>query len=52
MIVTLIIAWLIEVARGHSGNPYGWPAAIAGLSYIAAVGYLRWRGWPASPLVR
>lgn len=44
LIVALIIAWLVEVARGHSGNPYGWLCAIGGLAYLASVGYLRWRG--------
>ena len=44
LIITLIVAWLVELARGHSGNPYGWLGAIGGLSYALAVVFFRWRG--------
>jgi hypothetical protein len=44
MITALITAWLVEVAQGKTGNPYGWLLAIAGLAYIAAVAFFRWRG--------
>lgn len=44
LIVTLIVAWLVEIARGRSGDPYGWLLAIAGLSYVLAVAVFRWRG--------
>jgi hypothetical protein len=44
LITTLIVAWLVEIARGHSGNPYGWLGAIGGLAYILAVAFFRWRG--------
>jgi hypothetical protein len=44
VILTLIVAWLVQVARGQSGEPYDWLCAVAGLAYLAAVGYLRWRG--------
>jgi hypothetical protein len=44
VIVALIAAWLAAVAHGQSGNPYGWLLAIAGLAYIAAVAFFRWRG--------
>jgi len=44
LILTVIVAWLVEVARGHSGEPYGWLGAIAGLTYVAAVALFRWRG--------
>ena len=44
VIVALIVAWLVEIARGHSGNPYGWLLAISGLSYLITVVILRWRG--------
>ncbi|MGI8572203.1 MAG: hypothetical protein ACR2L9_06200 [Solirubrobacteraceae bacterium] len=43
VILTLIIAFLVEVAEGHSGNPYAWLAAIAGLAYTVAIVFLRWR---------
>jgi len=44
LITAVIVAWLVEIARGHSGNPYGWLGAVAGLSYIWAVAFFRWRG--------
>jgi hypothetical protein len=44
LIVTVIVAWLVEIARGHSGNPYGWLGAIAGFTYVAAIAFFRWRG--------
>jgi hypothetical protein len=44
LIVTMIVAWLVEIARGRSGDPYGWLLAIAGLSYVLAVAVFRWRG--------
>ncbi|HEX6522127.1 MAG TPA: hypothetical protein VF070_19295 [Streptosporangiaceae bacterium] len=44
LIVTLIVAWLNEVSRGHSGSPYDWLGAIGGLSYLLAIAFFRWRG--------
>ena len=44
VIVALIVAWLVATARGQSGNPYGWFLAIAGLTYVLAVAWFRWRG--------
>jgi hypothetical protein len=44
LIVAVIVAWLVEIARGHSGQPYEWLGAIGGLAYLAAVAYFRWRG--------
>jgi hypothetical protein len=44
LLVTLVVAWLVETARGHSGNPYGWLLAVGGLSYALAVAFFRWRG--------
>ena len=44
VIVALIVAWLVATARGQSGSPYGWLLAIAGLTYVLAVGWFRWRG--------
>ncbi|MBV9451110.1 MAG: hypothetical protein JO345_35005 [Streptosporangiaceae bacterium] len=44
LIVTLIVAWLTEVARGHSGSPYDWLGGIGGLAYMLATAYFRWRG--------
>src|SRR5438132_11335270 len=44
LIVTLIVAWLVEIAQGHSGNPYGWLLAAGGATYALAVAFFRWRG--------
>jgi hypothetical protein len=44
LVVAVIVAWLVEIARGHSGQPYEWLGAIAGLAYLGAVAYFRWRG--------
>lgn len=44
VIVAVIVAFAVEVARGHSGAPYSWLGAVAGLAYLAAVIVLRVRG--------
>jgi hypothetical protein len=43
LIITLIVTWLVQIARGHSGSPYDWLCAIGGLAYILAVAFFRWR---------
>ena len=40
----IIIAFVVELARGHDGSPYGWLGAIGGLTYLAAVIVFRLRG--------
>ena len=42
--VAIIVAFLVEIARGHSGSPYTWLGAIAGISYLVAIIVLRIRG--------
>jgi hypothetical protein len=44
LIVAVIVAFLVEIARGHDGSPYTWLGALAGVGYVAAVAFLRWRG--------
>jgi hypothetical protein len=44
VITAIIGAFVVELARGHDGNPYGWLGAIAGLSYLIAVIVFRIRG--------
>jgi hypothetical protein len=45
VVITAIIAgFLVEMARGHNGNPYTWLGAVAGVSYLAAVVFMRLRG--------
>jgi hypothetical protein len=44
VISAIIIAFLVELARGHNGSPYDWLGAIAGLAYLAAIVIFRIRG--------
>jgi hypothetical protein len=44
MIVFTLVAFCVEVARGHSGSPYYDIAAVGGGTYILAVIVLRIRG--------
>jgi hypothetical protein len=44
LIFALIGAWVVELARGHDGNPYGQLMAVGGVAYIAAIVFMRWRG--------
>jgi hypothetical protein len=44
VILAVIIAFIVELARGHNGNPYSWLGAIGGLTYIAAIVVFRIRG--------
>ncbi len=43
VILAVIVAFVVEVARGNSGAPYTWLGAIAGVAYLAAVIALRLR---------
>jgi hypothetical protein len=43
LVTAIIVAWLVEVAQGHDGEPYTQLGAIGGLSYLLAVACLRWR---------
>jgi presenilin-like A22 family membrane protease len=44
VIIAIIVAFVIELARGHSGEPFTWLGAIAGITYLAAVAVFRMRG--------
>jgi hypothetical protein len=44
LLIAVIVSWLVEIARGHSGSPFDWLCAIAGISYVLAVAVLRWSG--------
>jgi hypothetical protein len=44
VITAIIVAFLVELARGHNGNPYGWLGAIGGITYLAAIILFRIRG--------
>jgi hypothetical protein len=43
LILVVIGCWLHEIANGRDGSPYGQLGAIAGLAYIVAVAYLKFR---------
>jgi hypothetical protein len=44
VIIAIIIAFVIELARGHSGSPYTWLGAIGGFTYLIAIVIFRIRG--------
>ena len=44
LVFTLIVVWLVELARGHDGSPYGELMAVGGLAYLGAIAFMRWRG--------
>jgi hypothetical protein len=44
VIIAIIVAFVVELARGHSGAPYSWLGPIAGLTYLLAVVVFRIRG--------
>jgi hypothetical protein len=44
VISAVIVAFIVELAKGHSGNPYGWLGAIGGITYLAAIVVFRIRG--------
>ena len=43
IIVAVIVAFVVELARGLDGAPYTWLGAIGGVSYLLAIAWLRWR---------
>lgn len=43
-ILAAVIGFLVEVARGHDGHPFGWLGALAGISYLLALRVLQARG--------
>jgi len=40
----VIVAFLVQTARGHNPQPYDWLGAIGGIAYLVAVAFFRWRG--------
>ena len=42
-ILFVLGGWLYEVANGEDGEPWTLIAAVAGVSYIIAVAFMRWR---------
>jgi hypothetical protein len=43
VIIAVIVAFLWEIAHGRSGQPYALLGAIAGIAYLLALVWLRWR---------
>ena len=41
---TIIVASIVQMARGEDVGPFGWLAVVAALSYLGAVAVLRLRG--------
>jgi len=37
VIMAVLVGSMVEIARGRSGEPYTWLAAVAGVGYILAV---------------
>jgi hypothetical protein len=44
IILACIVGFLVELARGQNGNPYGWLGAVGGVTYIVAIIIFRIRG--------
>jgi hypothetical protein len=44
VLAAVIVAFLWEIAHGRSGNPWAPLGALGGVSYLAALLWLRWRG--------
>jgi hypothetical protein len=44
LLIAVLVAYVVSVARGDSGAPYDWLAAIAGVVYLGSVAWLRIRG--------
>ena len=44
IISAVIVGFLVELGRGHSGSPFGELGAIGGVAYVAAVVFFRTRG--------
>jgi presenilin-like A22 family membrane protease len=44
VIIAIIVAFVVQLARGHNGSPYAWLGAIAGLAYLVAIIVFRLRG--------
>lgn len=43
LITAVIVAFIVEIAQGHSGAPFDWLGAIAGCAYLLAIVVLRLR---------
>ena len=44
VIFAVVVASVVSAVNGHEGAPYNWLAALAGLTYVASIAWLRIRG--------
>ena len=44
VIIAIIVAFIVDLAKGHSGTTYGWLGAIGGITYLVAIVVFRIRG--------
>lgn len=44
LLIAVLVAYVVSVANGRSGAPYDWLGAIAGVTYLASIAWLRIRG--------
>jgi hypothetical protein len=44
VITAILVAFVVELTRGHNGSPYAWLGAIAGVAYLIAIVVFRLRG--------
>jgi hypothetical protein len=44
VITAVIVGFVVEMAKGHDGNPFAWLGAVGGLAYLAAIVVMRVRG--------
>jgi UDP-N-acetylmuramyl pentapeptide phosphotransferase/UDP-N-acetylglucosamine-1-phosphate transferase len=44
LLIAVLVAYVVSVANGHSGAPYDWLGAIAGVTYLVSIAWLPIRG--------
>jgi len=44
VIAAVIVGFVVEMAKGHDGNPFTWLGAVGGIAYLAAIVVMRVRG--------
>ena len=44
LISVILVAFVVELLRGHDGMPYAWLGAVGGVAYLVAIVFQRLRG--------
>ncbi len=44
LLIAVLVAYVVSVASGDSGEPYSWLGAVAGVTYLASIAWMRIRG--------